>query len=225
MQVILGIIFHFIGGFASGSFYIPYKKVKGWHWESYWIVGGLFSWLIVPPLAAWLTIPGFSKIISQTSVIYFLVDIFLGMLWGIGGLTYGLGVRYLGMSLGNSVLLGFTSAFGALVPSIYYNFHPTEGKTTFNDLLTTSWGRIVLVGVVVCLIGIYICGRAGVLKEKELPEEKKKESVKEFNLVKGLIVCIISGILSACFNFGIEAGTAMAEVANQLWKAANPTET
>ena len=67
-----------------------------------------------------------------------------------------------------------------------------------------------------CLIGIYICGRAGVLKEKELSEEKKKESVKEFNLVKGLIVCIISGILSACFNYGIEAGTPMAEVANNV---------
>jgi L-rhamnose-H+ transport protein len=95
------------------------------------------------------------------------------------------------MSLGNSVLLGFTSAFGALVPSIYYNFHPEPGKTTFNDLLTTSWGRIVLIGVVLCLTGIYICGRAGVLKETELSEEKKKESVKEFNLVKGLIVCYL----------------------------------
>jgi len=138
---------------------------------------------------------------------------------------YGLGMRYLGMSLGNSVLLGFTSAFGALVPSIYYNFHPAEGKTTFNDLLTTSWGRVVLIGVVLCLIGIYICGRAGVLKERELPEEKKKESVKEFSLVKGLVVCIISGILSACFNYGIEAGSPMAETANQLWKAAHPNKT
>jgi L-rhamnose-H+ transport protein len=138
---------------------------------------------------------------------------------------YGLGMRYLGMSLGNSVLLGFTSAFGALVPSIYYNFHPVAGKTTFNDLLTTSWGRIVLVGVVMCLIGIYVCGRAGVSKERELSEEKKKESVKEFNLTKGLIVCIISGILSACFNYGIEAGSPMAEVANQAWKGEHPGET
>ena len=104
-------------------------------------------------------------------------------------------------------------------------FIPTEGKTTFNDLLTTSWGRIVLIGVVLCLIGIYICGKAGVLKERELSEEKKKESVKEFNLVKGLVVCIVSGILSACFNYGIEAGSAMAETANQIWKAAHPTET
>ncbi len=225
MQIILGIIFHFIGGFASGSFYVPYKKVKGWHWENYWLIGGLFSWLIIPPLAAWLTIPNFSSIIAQTSVATLGWTYFWGLLWGIGGLTYGLGMRYLGMSLGNSVLLGFTSAFGALVPSFYYNIHPVAGKTTFTDLLTTSWGRIVLVGIIICLLGIVVCGRAGVLKEKELPEEKKKESIKEFNLVKGLIVCTISGILSACFNYGIEAGTPMAEVANNLWRAANPTAT
>ena len=213
MQVIFGIIFHFIGGFASGSFYMPYKKVKGWAWESYWIIGGLFSWLIIPPLAAWLTVPGFAEIIRHTPTSTIAYTIFFGLLWGVGGLTYGLGVRYLGMSLGNSVVLGFCSAFGALVPSIYYNFNPKEGKTTFTELLSTPWGRIVLAGVVLCLLGIYICGRAGVLKEKELPEEEKKKSVAEFNLVKGLIVAIISGILSACFNFGIEAGKPMADAA------------
>ncbi|MEP6513094.1 MAG: L-rhamnose/proton symporter RhaT, partial [Parafilimonas sp.] len=225
MQIIFGIIFHFIGGFASGSFYVPYKKVKGWHWENYWLVGGLFSWLIIPPLAAWITVPNFTQIIAQTSASIFWWTYFWGILWGVGGLMYGLGMRYLGMSLGNSVLLGFTSAFGALVPSIYYNFHPEPGKTTLHDLLTTSWGRIVLIGIIICLIGIVICGRAGVLKEKELSEEKKKESIKEFSLVKGLIVCIISGILSACFNYGIEAGSAMADAANAIWKAAHPLET
>ena len=225
MQVILGVIFHFIGGFASGSFYVPYKKVRGWAWETYWLVGGLFSWFIIPPLAAWITVPNFTEIIAQTSASTFWWTYFWGLLWGVGGLMYGLGMRYLGMSLGNSVLLGFTSAFGALVPSIYYNFVPTPGKTTFSDLLSTSWGRIVLAGVIICLVGIYVCGRAGVLKEKELSEEKKKESIKEFNLTKGLIVCTISGILSACFNYGIEAGTPMAEVANNLWKTANPNET
>jgi L-rhamnose-H+ transport protein len=213
MQVFLGIIFHFIGGFASGSFYMPFKKVRGWHWENYWIIGGLFSWLIVPPLAAWLTIPGFAQVISNTPWHTIQWTIFFGVLWGVGGLTYGLGVRYLGMSLGNSVVLGFCSAFGALVPSIYYNFFPTKGKTSFTDLISTSWGRIILSGVVICLVGIYICGRAGVMKERELPEEEKKKSVAEFNLVKGLIVAIISGILSACFNFGIEAGKPMAEAA------------
>jgi L-rhamnose-H+ transport protein len=213
MQVVLGIIFHFIGGFASGSFYMPYKKVRKWNWESYWIIGGLFSWLIIPPLAAWLTVPGFSEIISNTPAVTIKYTLLFGMLWGFGGLTYGLGVRYLGMSLGNSVVLGFCSAFGALVPSIYYNFYPEAGKTTFNDLLTTTWGRVVLAGVILCLLGIYICGRAGMMKEKELSDEDKKKSVAEFSLVKGLIVAIFSGIMSACFNFGIEAGKPMAEAA------------
>lgn len=213
MQVLLGVIFHFIGGFASGSFYMPYKKVKEWNWESYWIVGGLFSWLIVPPLAAWFTVPGFADIIRAAGTDTIKYTLLFGVLWGFGGLTYGLGVRYLGMSLGNSVVLGFCSAFGALVPSIYYNFYPAEGKTTLNDLLHTGWGQIVLAGVVVCLIGIYICGRAGMMKEKELPEAEKKKSVAEFDLVKGLAVAIFSGIMSACFNFGIEAGKPMAEAA------------
>lgn len=213
MQVILGVIFHFIGGFASGSFYMPFKKVKGWAWESYWIIGGLFSWLIVPPLAAWLTLPGFSEIISSTPSDTIRYTILFGLLWGIGGLTYGLGVRYLGMSLGNSVVLGFCSAFGAMVPSIYYNIVPTEGKTSFSDMVSTTWGQIVLAGVGICLLGIYICGRAGMMKERELPEELKKKSVVEFNLAKGLFVAITSGILSSCFNFGIEAGKPMAEMA------------
>jgi L-rhamnose-H+ transport protein len=213
MSVILGVIFHFIGGFASGSFYMPFKKVKGWSWESYWIIGGLFSWLIVPPLAAWITLPGFSEIITNAPASTIRYTIIFGVLWGIGGLTYGLGVRYLGMSLGNSVVLGFCSAFGALVPSIYYNFFPAPGKTTFMELLTTTWGQIVLAGVVMCLLGIYICGRAGVLKEREMPAEQKKKSVAEFNLVKGLFVAVTSGILSSCFNFGIEAGKPMAETA------------
>ncbi len=213
MQAILGVIFHFIGGFASGSFYMPYKKVRQWHWESYWIVGGLFSWLIVPPLAAALTVPGFWDIIKATRGSVIKYTLLFGVLWGFGGLTYGLGVRYLGMSLGNSVVLGFCSAFGALVPSIYYNFYPATGKTTLNDLLTTSWGRVVFAGVIICLLGIYICGKAGMMKEKELTEAEKKKSVSEFNLVKGLTVAIFSGIMSACFNFGIEAGKPMAEAA------------
>jgi L-rhamnose-H+ transport protein len=223
-QVILGVFFHFLGGFASGSFYIPFKKVKGWSWESFWIIGGLFSWLFVPPIAAWLTIPNFTEIIRQTDSGILGWTYFMGLLWGIGGLTYGLGVRYLGMSLGNSVILGFCAAFGSLIPPIYYNFKPKLGKITFTDMLNSDGGKLVLLGVLVCLIGIFICGRAGMFKERELSEEQKKKSISEFSLVKGLIVATISGILSACFNFGIEAGTIMSETANQAWVSNHPDQ-
>jgi L-rhamnose-H+ transport protein len=212
MESILGILFHSIGGFSSGSFYMPFKKVKGWAWESYWIVGGFFSWLIVPPIAAYLTIPGFAEIISAAVPTVKAVTYSMGLIWGIGGLTYGLGVRYLGMSLGNSITLGFCSAFGALVPSIYYNFYPVAGKVSFTDMLSNTGGQVVLLGVLVCLIGIAISGKAGMLKEADFATGHEGKD-KDFSLVKGLIIAVISGILSSFFNFGIEAGKPMADEA------------
>lgn len=228
MQVILGVIFHFIGGFASGSFYIPFKKVKGWHWESYWIVGGLASWLIVPPLAAWLTIPGFADIIRGTEFPTLCYTYLFGVLWGIGGLTYGLGVRYLGVSLGSSIILGLCMVFGSLIPSIYYDFSPVAGKDTFGEMVSSNWGLTVMAGLLVCVIGIIICGKAGMMKEKQLSaaatDPHGMELKAEYKFGLGMLVSIVSGVLSACFNFGLEAGQSMATVANDAWKAANPGE-
>ena len=214
MQAFIGVLFHFIGGFASGSFYIPYKKVRGWAWESYWIIGGLFSWLFVPLLAAYLTVPGFMGIIKSTDASTLFWTYIFGVFWGIGGLTFGLAMRYLGLSLGMSVALGFTSAFGALVPLLYRDIAGIKGDT-FSAMLQTNAGLLLLFGVVICLAGIGICGRAGMLKERELSDDQKKEGVKEFNLKRGLIVATISGTLSSCFNFGIEAGKPMAALAVQ----------
>ena len=225
MQVILGVIFHFFGGFASGSFYIPYKKVRGWSWESFWIIGGLFSWLIVPPVAAWLTIPDFAEIIRNSPASVLGYTYLFGLLWGIGGLTYGLGVRYLGVSLGSTIILGLCAVFGSLVPSVYYNFFPKQGKDSFNTLLHTHWGQMVLFGIFICVLGIVVCGRAGTMKERQVSQNREMvELNKEYKFTLGIIVAIVSGVLSACFNFGIEAGKPMADTANMIWKAAHPGE-
>ncbi|WP_447642969.1 MULTISPECIES: L-rhamnose/proton symporter RhaT [Chitinophagaceae] len=216
MNALLGVIFHWIGGFASGSFYLPYKKVKNWHWEIYWLIGGLFSWLIVPPIAAYLTIPDFAQIIKDGDMPVLLRTYGFGVLWGIGGLTYGLGVRYLGMSLGNSVMLGFCSVFGALLPAIFFQFHPMDGKESIVDIWNKNGGGLILLGIAICVLGIIVCGRAGVLKEKELPEAEKQAAVQEFNLKKGLTAAIVSGVLSACFNFGIETGKPLAARAVEM---------
>jgi len=229
MQAFLGIIFHFIGGFASGSFYIPYKKVKGWAWESYWIVGGIFSWLIVPPLAAFLTIPNFWEIIRAADQDTLTLTYSFGVLWGIGGLTYGLGVRYLGVSLGSSIILGLCMVLGSVLPSIYFSFFPEPGKDTFEMFIETTWGRTVILGLIICILGIIICGRAGVMKEREIAgtaTDPHGASVKtEYKFGLGLLVGMVSGVLSACFNFGIEAGKPMADLANSWWKMANTNET
>lgn len=215
MQVLLGIILHFIGGFASGSFYIPYKKVKAWAWESYWLVGGFFSWIIAPWVVAALTVPDLMGIISQASGETLFWTYLMGALWGIGGLTFGLTMRYLGMSLGMAIALGFCSAFGTLIPPLYAQFFGSGADVTFSTLLSKTSGQITLLGVVVCLVGIAICGKAGMAKEKELSDEQKKENIQEFNFTKGLSVAIFSGILSACMSFGFVAGKPIADLSVQ----------
>ncbi|MFL9832425.1 L-rhamnose/proton symporter RhaT [Chryseobacterium terrae] len=228
MNALLGVIFHFLGGFSSGSFYLPYKKVKGWQWETFWLIGGVFSWIIVPPLAAFLTIPNFWEIIQNESSSILGLTFLFGALWGIGGFMYGLGVRYLGVALGSSIMLGLTMVIGSLVPSIYYEFSPEAGKDNIGLMFSSSWGQFVLLGLLVCVIGIIISGKAGVMKDKELQTESVDPhgtQVKtEYKFGLGLTVAIISGVLSACFNFGLEAGKPMASVANEAWKLANPNQ-
>ena len=214
-MTILGLLLITLGGFAAGSFYIPFKKVRDWAWESYWLVNGLFSWIIMPWLIAFLTVPALCLVLREAPASIIFWTFLFGLLWGIGGLTFGLSMRYLGMSLGYAIALGFCAAFGTIVPPIY--------QGTFGDLITSLSGLTTLAGVLVCLVGIAICGWAGISKEKELSDEKKKETIKEFNFAKGLLVAIFAGIMSACMEFGFTAGEPIAELAveNQtppLWQ-------
>ncbi|MEW4923862.1 L-rhamnose/proton symporter RhaT [Algibacter sp. 2305UL17-15] len=215
MNPFLGIFFHAVGGFAAGSFYLPIKKIKEWSWESGWIVNGFFAWLIAPIIVSVITVPETFNILSAVDSNSFLWTYFYGVLWGIGGLTFGMAMRYLGMSLGMALALGLTAAFGTLIPPIY------SGQ--FSTLLQTTSGKVVLLGIIVSLLGIAICGRAGILKDKELSAEEKKVGVKEFNLKKGVIVALFAGIMSACFAFGMSAGKPIADLAMQydapvLWQ-------
>ena len=215
MVVALGVFLHALGGFAAGSFYIPFKKVRNWAWESYWLTGGVFSWIIAPWFVALLVVPGlFSALTKAPPAAIFWTYLF-GVLWGIGGLTFGLSMRYLGMSLGYAIALGFCAAFGTIIPPIF--------KGEFGELLAQTSGRVTLAGIFICLIGIAICGWAGVSKEKEMSEEKKKEAIKEFNFTKGLWVAIFAGIMSACMAVAIAAGKPIANLAfgeqsKSLWK-------
>lgn len=219
MNALLGIFFHALGGGASGSWYMPYNWVKKWRWEIYWITGGIFSWLIMPFLAVLFTIPDWQGILHASSGRVIFNTYLMGLLWGIGGLTYGLAIRYLGMSLGNSVLLGITSVVGSLGLPILRNI-PGVGDLipaglAFSDLFGSTGGRIVLLGIAILLVGIILSGRAGIKKDKDLGNVKDGVNT-EFKLSKGLMIAIVSGVLSAFFSFGIDAGKEMAGVARDL---------
>lgn len=169
---------------------------------------GVFAWIAAPLMTAWIVMPNFFDVITSVPMKVVFWAYFFGALWGIGGLTFGLTMRYLGISLGVSVALGFCAMFGTLIPPVYEQFFGDEISSvpTIIELLTTTPGRVTLAGIVVCLIGIIICGKAGLMKEKGLSAEQKAKSIKEFNFTKGIFVAIVAGILSACMAYAFRAG-------------------
>lgn len=196
---VLGVFFHWLGGLASGSFYVPYRGVKFWSWETYWLAGGFFSWIIAPWVLAGLMTRDLAAVLAEAPPSSMMWCYIFGAMWGLGGLTFGLTMRYLGMSLGMAVALGYCAAFGTLMPPIF-------NGTFMSQVVGTESGRVILFGVAVCLTGIAIAGLAGISKEREMPEEKKKEAIKEFNLRKGILVATFSGIMSASMSYGLAAG-------------------
>jgi len=195
----LGVFFHWLGGLASASFYVPYRGVKNWAWETYWLAGGFFSWIIAPWILALIMTNDLMRVLHEAPTMNLLWAYVFGVLWGLGGLTFGLTMRYLGMSLGMAVALGYTAAFGTLMPPIFRGVFASE-------VLGTRSGLIILLGVAICLLGIAFAGAAGVFKEREMSTEQKRVSIKEFDLKKGLFVATFSGVMSACFAYGLAAG-------------------
>jgi len=180
-----GVTLHSVGGLAAGSFYVPFKKVKKWAWESYWLIQGVAAWVIMPTLAALITAPHLGQVLAQSPAKSMLMSYLFGALWGIGGLTFGLSMRYLGMSLGYAIALGFCATFGTLIPPLYQG---QLGKT-FGSVS----GLTVLLGILICLAGIATCAWAGIRKERELTDDQKKAAIKEFSLAKGFAVAVFSG--------------------------------
>jgi L-rhamnose-H+ transport protein len=216
----LGVLFHWLGGLASGSFYVPYKGVRKWSWEVYWLVGGFFSWIIAPWVMASLLTNDVVGVLRQQSLSTLWWTYFFGAMWGLGGLTFGLTMRYLGMSLGMGVALGYCAAFGTMVPPIAKSLFPTiPVDASLGDILSSKPGLITLGGVMVCLLGILVAALAGLTKEREMPEAEKKKSIAEFDFTKGILVATFSGIMSACFAFALTAGNPIGEAS----KAAGTT--
>jgi L-rhamnose-H+ transport protein len=219
----IGVCFHWLGGLASGSFYVPYRGVRKWSWETYWLVGGLFSWILIPWLLAGLMTQDLLGVLRAQSAGTLGWTYFFGALWGLGGLTFGLTMRYLGMSLGMGVALGYCAAFGTLLPPVFKSFVPdVPVPETLRQIAATAPGQITLAGVGVCLLGIGLAALAGLTKEREMPQAEKTKAIAEFSFRKGIWVATFSGVMSACFAFALTAGnpigaSSLAAGTNAIW--------
>ncbi len=195
MDILIGLLIIAVGSLGQSSSYVPIRKVKDWSWESFWLVQGIFAWLIFPYLGALLAVPEGSSLVELWRAGGATGAVVYGMLWGVGGLTFGLSMRYLGIALGQSIALGTCAGFGTLFPAVF-------GGT---DLLHGD-GLILLIGVCITLAGIAVIGYAGSLRARNMTAEERTAAIKDFALTKGLLVALLAGVMSACFNLGLESG-------------------
>jgi L-rhamnose-H+ transport protein len=196
---LIGVVYHWLGGLASASFYVPFKGVKRWSWEIYWLTGGIFSWLLAPWLFAAIQTNDLLAVMGEVPGRVAGLCVLFGVLWGFGGLTYGLTMRYLGLSLGMAVVLGLTTIFGTLIPPIF-------AGTFASTLLGTTSGLFSLLGLGITLLGIIVVALAGARKDAAQSTAEKAARIAEFDFRKGLAVAVFSGVMSACFAFGLAAG-------------------
>lgn len=217
-MIIIGLLIIAIGAFCQSSCYVPINKIKSWSWESYWIVQGVFAWLILPFLGALLAVPAggslFGLFAGAPSFNLWMTILF-GVLWGIGGLTFGLSMRYLGVALGQSIALGTCAAIGTVMgPLLLQVFFPENDPVS---QLTYS----VILGVAATLVGIAIIGVAGSMKANSLSEEEKKAAVKDFNFPKGIAIALLAGFMSGCFNVGLEFGSGInfGDLSNPMFRS------
>ena len=203
MDIVIGLLIIAIGAFCQSSSYVPINKVKQWSWESYWLVQGVFAWLVFPILGALLAVPAghslFDLFTADNSFNVWMTMLF-GVLWGVGGLTFGLSMRYLGVALGQSIALGTCAGLGTVMGPVLLNIFFPE-----LDALS-SLTFAVIMGVAVTLLGIAVIGVAGSMKAASLSDEEKKAAVKDFNFPKGLTIALLAGFMSGCFNVGLEFG-------------------
>lgn len=206
MEIVFGLLIIAVGAFCQSSCYVPINRIKEWSWESYWIVQGVFAWLVFPFLGALLAVPeghSLCELFTAENSVDIWMTILFGALWGVGGLTFGLSMRYLGVALGQSISLGTCAGLGTVLgPIMLHVFYPEAGH-----LAKLTWA--VIIGVIVTLIGISIIGVAGNMKAATLSEEEKKAAVKDFNFPKGIAIALLAGFMSACFNVGLEFGSGL----------------
>jgi L-rhamnose-H+ transport protein len=202
----LGVLYHWTGGLSAASCYLPFRAIRRWSWEIYWLLQGVFSWIVAPAIFATVLVPDWTSALSGVPGSTLFYAWFWGAMWGIGGLTFGLGVRYLGVALGYTIALGFSTAFGTLMPPLF------AGQ--LREVATEWSGQVILLGVLVCLAAIFVSGLAGARKERELRTGRAQpDGVTEFSYRKGLIVAIFAGVMSACFAYGLTAAKPVDQLA------------
>lgn len=202
---LLGTLLHAVGASAAALCYAPLRYVRRWSWQTYWLVQASACWLVLPWVFAWLTVPSFGTVLAQAPAEAMLRSYLLGALYGIGGIAFGVAIRYVGYSLTYAVAIGVSCVLGTLLPPFLAG---TLGAT-----LARTGGEAVVAGIFLGGVAMLATGWAGLRKEREVAAPGRAAA---FNARVGLPLCLLAGALSAVFNFSLLAGQPVADVAARL---------
>lgn len=206
-SIFIGLLLIATGAFSAGSFAIPFGKIKGWKWESYWLIYSFGAYILFPLTACLIFTPSFINIYKEVPAIILLKVFLLGAVYGIGNLAFGLTLRYLGISLGYSLSLGLMLAIGTLIPPLI------DGRLKI--MIDSSGGNLLLIGVLVAFLGISLSGLAGYLKDRRISTVEKQISITEFHFLKGLFAALLVGVTGSAMSMGFEQGQPVAEYAEK----------
>jgi len=207
IDILFGIFLIAIGAFSAGSFAVPFGKIKGWQWETYWMIFSFGAYILFPLIFCLIFSPGFISIIRSTPSEILVLVFILGAVYGIANFSFGLALRYLGLSLGYALSLGLMMAIGTLIPPLI------DGR--LQVMIESAGGNLLIAGIIVAAIGIAFSSWAGILKDKTISQEKKLESVSEFHLVKGLSAALFVGLTGSALALGFEQGLPISVLAEK----------
>ena len=199
---LLGVALHAVGATFAATCYTPEKRVKGWSWQTYWLTQASFCWFLLPLLGAWLTIPDLFAVLREAPKDAMWRSFALGAAYGIGGTAFGISIRYIGFSLTYAIAVGLSSVLGTLIPPLV--------KGTLVVTLAKTGGDWIIAGILAGTLGIAAAGWAGRLKERDLSAQ---QATGQFSMLKGLLLSLLAGVLSAVYGFALEAGEPIADIA------------
>lgn len=200
MGLLIGLTTSIVAGVLNGSFAAPMKKISNWEWENTWFIYALVALLVLPITAAFISVPGLGGIYAQVDNSVILKTLLTGFLFGIGSVTFGLGLQFAGLSLGYSLMIGLISITGSLVPMLLLS----------PESILSTGGLILLLAMVVTLVGVIFCGIAGALRAKS---QADGDSDRKVSFKAAFTICTISGIFSAMLNISLVMGLPIAEMA------------
>lgn len=200
MKLLIGLAASIVAGVLNGSFAAPMKKISNWEWENTWFIYALVAFLVLPIATAFILVPGLGGIYAQVDHSVIIKTLLTGFLYGIGSLTFGLGMYLAGLSLGYSLIIGLTSVTGSLIPMLLLS----------PESIFTTGGLILLLAMAVSIVGVIFCGIAGALRADSQVEG---DTGRKVSFKVAFTVCAISGILSAMLNISLVMGLPIAEMA------------